>query len=281
MLNDRLTILSISQFAEMRLFHAHVFFNVGQLLQFVETVSKDGDGSGKVLHGGDLSLSKQFKDIADGCEKIKYRLSTKTARRIAKQLSEETISWVDLGCSVRDLNSRISDEMLDGLCYVISDEEKDLLVNRFPFGGAVATRFDGAKYDIQQATKCLILLDTPNDLNAGTACVFHLMRIWEHCTKEYGRLLKLRPKHNKKRIPIDEAGWQQILDLAVNKLGAKPSRVKKSDKQKWSLPLPFLLAIKDGYRNDVMHTGSKYSASDARGLYALTKDYLASLVEIL
>jgi hypothetical protein len=273
-----LRIISTDQLNAMRHFLATIFYDLPDALQ---TCKKDaaekravGESHLFVLRSPDGDgVHSYFDKIADMCERTGYAFSAMKARSIFQALTKEEMTFDQLDAAVDELGIRVRDEMSICGYFVVPKEDYGAFFEPFPFGRDVTDRFPKIMLDAREANQCLVL-------ERSTACVFHLMRIWEYCTREYGKFLNVRPMRSGKKIPIDEAGFDQILTLVENKLTEKNSRISRANKHKWIRPLKFLLAIKES-RNETMHPGQMYTLSDAQGLYDLTKNYLTTLASIL
>jgi hypothetical protein len=120
----------------------------------------------------------------------------------------------------------------------------------------------------------------PNAYGENTACVFHLMRVMEHCVQALGKKLKVTA------INVKTDTWHQIMlhvHGQIEKMpgGKKATAAQNSKKQKFSLAASRLDSVRIAWRNDVMHPKATYDENEALEVMSSIKAFLISISEIV
>ena len=149
-------------------------------------------------------------------------------------------------------------------------------------GSAVSTAFKSAAPDVREAGNCLAA-------DCNTAAVFHLMRVLEWGLRALCVHLGMkRFKSTRKRdrtityTPIEYKEWDSVLNQLQGKVDAKVNKIKrgpaKQQAQEFYYPvLQELRAMRDAWRNHVMHTRQEYSARDADAILAHVERFMTTL----
>jgi hypothetical protein len=145
------------------------------------------------------------------------------------------------------------------------------------FGEPVYEFFPEAREEIKNAGNCLAA-------SLYDACVFHLMRASEHGLRLLARKLKVTLKHKGKPQPLETATWDKVISAVMGKLNAAhglPHSKLRADKITLYSDLGERCSfIKDLWRNDVMHTRSRYTLHDALAAFERIKGFMQSLCEM-
>jgi hypothetical protein len=146
----------------------------------------------------------------------------------------------------------------------------------------VQSQFLSAKPDIRAAVECYAL-------DRNTAAVFHAMRVVEWGLRALCASLgfrRLRQKFKKSGsvsyIPIEYSEWENILNQLQDRIDAKTRKIKrgpiKQQHQEFYYPvLQDIRAIRDAWRNHVMHTRQEYEAKDADAILGHVKRLMNTL----
>jgi hypothetical protein len=146
----------------------------------------------------------------------------------------------------------------------------------------VQGRFPSAKPDIRAAVECYAL-------DCNTAAVFHAMRVVEWGLRALCVSLgfrKLRQKFKKSGsisyIPIEYSEWDTILNQLQPRIDAKINKIKrgplKQQQQEFYYPIvQDIRAIRDAWRNHVMHTRQDYEPKDADAILGHVKRLMNTL----
>ncbi|MBV1918794.1 MAG: hypothetical protein KUG65_12150 [Sphingomonadaceae bacterium] len=190
-------------------------------------------------------------------------------------LSEEQ-SAGDLGLSeqiaftLHSLHTTLTDELRSvHFVSIVNDHIEYLDDDISVFGEAVDKKFPKMVGDISEAAKCLAF-------GRNTACVFHLMRVMEHCVQRLGRKLKVK-------VDVDTATWYKIgngINKAVSAMHAQTA-AQQAKKQKYALAYANLDGVRMAWRNDVMHPKATYTEEEARNVFSHVGAFLKSLAPLV
>jgi hypothetical protein len=152
------------------------------------------------------------------------------------------------------------------------------------FGEVVADKFKRANADIKEAGNCLAV-------GAHTAAVFHLMRVTElglrafcfhlgfsEVIEKYDRTGQ---GHHEYR-PIEYATWDKILGQLQRQIDGKlasiPDRKEKHEAQEFYVAIAQeIWALKEAWRNHVMHSRREYIHEDVFAVMAHVKRLMVLL----
>jgi len=157
--------------------------------------------------------------------------------------------------------------------------------NPAPFGQKVFDVFDGARPDITAAANCMVAA-------CSTAAVFHLMRSVEWglrglCANLGLKSLKEQKKSGKiKLTPVSHSQWEKILDGLNKRVDKKlkilrPGGAKQRHQEFYYPALEEISAIRDAWRNHVMHGRKEYQPDDAAVICGHVKRLMMKLAENL
>jgi hypothetical protein len=199
-------------------------------------------------------MRASVEEIRKYCEGSLLDSGADQAKRILAELNKVTIR--ELNNLVCDLSHRIEDQLKRRVFYQLKPAVANLFTVERPFGDAVWNSFPSARYDLQEACKCLAC-------ERYTATVFHLMRPMESA------LRCLATKLHVHYYP----GWSIYLKRIdiVLKSGAKRSRLRKARVKFLSESSVRLWAIKDAWRDDTMHLESQYGPDQAKAIFDAAK----------
>ena len=140
----------------------------------------------------------------------------------------------------------------------------------------VLTAFPSSRYDVEQGVDC-------HACDHNSAAIFHMMRVAEIGLT---RLASERKVKLKKDRPLSHAQWGEIIG-AVEKSAAEILRTARAGHEK-DLALAFYnsanshaRALKDRYRNAVMHSRREFSTHEAADAISHTKSFMTGLAERL
>ena len=154
------------------------------------------------------------------------------------------------------------------------------------FGPEIAAKFASARADIKAAGNCLAV-------GCHTAAVFHLMRVTElglrafcghlgfdEVVDKYDRTGQSQHEYR----PVEYATWEKILGQLQGKVEAKitsfSDRKDKQVAQEFYVPIvQEIWALKEAWRNHVMHVRREYIEEDALAAMAHVKRLMTRLVE--
>jgi len=201
------------------------------------------------------------------CMKLKLKASYASVSRMLDTLNDPAGVWRALADDATDLETRIIDELKYLTCFAVEGKAEDLYRAANLFGDQVAERFPSTVVDVEEAGKCLAL-------DRGTACVFHLMRVLEVGLRELAADLHVEKL---------EDNWQKLLDQVRGAVKALP-RSTADEKQRLaqrSEAAAHLQAVKDAWRNDVMHPRDVYTVEQAQDVFTHARALMVSLASFL
>jgi hypothetical protein len=159
-------------------------------------------------------------------------------------------------------------EARNRLFLEVRPERKGFVDSWALFGQPVHDAFPSARFDIRETGNCLAA-------ECHTAAVFHMMRAAEWGIRALCVHLGLKKlKWVKKRggkvrlMPVAYSDWEHILTGLQGKVDAKITKLKRGESkqaaQEFYYPvLQDLRAIRDAFRNHVMHTRREYTRHEA------------------
>jgi hypothetical protein len=176
-------------------------------------------------------------------------------------------------------------DALDRMKYVfIEPALTEYVDNDFLFGGSVATAFPSATTDLRSAGNCLAT-------GCDTAAVFHLMRVTELGLRAFCVHLgfnEVVEKYDRSGLgqheyrPIEYAVWEKIIGqlkgVIDKKIESVADRRLKQEAQEFYIPiLQEVWALKEAWRNHVMHARSDYICQDAATVLAHVRRLMVKL----
>jgi hypothetical protein len=161
----------------------------------------------------------------------------------------------------------IIDDALQGYQFIKIASERARYIEKPLLGLAVQARFNSAIPDIFEAKNCLMA-------GCDTAAVFHLMRVVEWGLRAFCEMVGLDELLTNKRtvppqyIPVEFGQWEQILNqlpVKIDELIARiPKGPEKQDSQQfYYVCLQEITALKEAWRNHVMHSRAQYGPADS------------------
>ena len=185
-----------------------------------------------------------------------------------------------IATELRHARESISDE-LNKRTFISIEYDRRLFVNDVErMGPGVTTAFRSAIQDIYEAGNCFAA-------ECNTAAVFHLMRVVEWglralCIHLGLRRAKRTQKGKKKYVPIAYTDWETMLNQLPDLVDKKINKLKrgkaKQDAQEFYYPvLQDIRAIRDAWRNHVMHTRATYTREDAAAILSHVQRIMTKL----
>ena len=113
----------------------------------------------------------------------------------------------------------------------------------------------------------------------NTACVFHMMRVAEHGLRALARERRVKLKNDK---PLTHENWNTIIEETDKKAQEIQKTARAGDQKDAALAfyngaLAHLRALKDRYRNRVMHARETFNPHEAGDATFHTKSLMAGL----
>ena len=169
---------------------------------------------------------------------------------------------------VNSLHQVLKKELSETELFVLHGADSKLFAPKDPlFGDKVDKKFSAARFDIEEAGKCLAL-------GRYTACVFHVMRAAEEAVFVLAKKLRAPvKKRNGERLT-----WGDLTSRIKTKIDAKPHGDAKDELLKIHM---FLNACNRAYRTKTAHPGPKYIEEEARDAYEATSAFMRKMAELV
>lgn len=215
-------------------------------------------------------LVKAFGDVgARSALAVVYRLLE------ASKADMPAFNYVLLQEKLRDIESRFADHLDFITLFVLNEQETTLLApaqNLLSFDGkpvvAFTEAYPNAAFEIEEAAKCYAL-------GRHTASVFHCMRTLEYGIRALSKFLDI-PDPTKGA----ERNWavmlKQISD-AMDERWPKGKRMPNSEGAKIEALYSHLDAVRNPWRNTVMHVEYVYPPHDALHIARCTGFFILAL----
>ena len=211
----------------------------------------------------------KLKSIRVWCEAVGLQSSVLGIDRIIN-LPNEDFTRGSMHNIFAELDRRIEDELKSVLFLYLPSERIAFYLDTAPFGDDVAAKFPSSAYDLEEASKSLVL-------ERATACVFHLMRALETpltlLATELG--VGFSPNWNKYLEQVDT-----IAKGIREKKIPKPADWKEREKF-YSEASGLLRNVKNSWRNEVMHLEKKYTLEEATRIFYSARHFMQFLAEHL
>lgn len=242
-------------------------------LQFVRSMIETNNDSNLVRS----PLSQIYRDGVSGrCaelrtqfEALQVQMTCMSLDRLIDNAVKPTFSYEDLACAVKDIDERLKDELELTSVYVLDDAKvKYFDAGQDLLGKEVASKFQSASFEIDEAGKCVAL-------HRYTASVFHLMRVMEIGIRAFARCLKIPDP-----IKPAERNWGAILtDLKKGIDTRWPTTATRmhGDGALFESLYASLDAVKNPWRNATMHVENKYTGDEAISIMNAVESFMKRL----
>jgi len=214
---------------------------------------------------------KIVSDIELACRDLDLPVTVAKIMRIANRLTDKIVPLGEIKNELKHLNETLQDEVKTKLFLRIPNERALYYIEANPFGDAVATAFPSASFDIQESGKCFAC-------ERYTATVFHLMCATEHTMRAlaWDRRVNLTTKGGAS-FPTMMGTWEDVLRelekeaVKIGNWSKSRGEVKVQALQFYNAAIEEFRAVKDAWRNPVMHARRHYTEEDAAQVMAHVK----------
>jgi hypothetical protein len=225
--------------------------------------ASDSDNKGAFTKEERLDLFQKLSATAKPtCIVLELNQSVRLIEQIEYALRNEPpeVFYHDIATRLLSLWHTMDAEISEKHFAFIPPEKAKFFEQDRLFGEAVNKAFPSAAPEIKDAGNCLAA-------ELDTAAVFHLMRATEYGLRALARHLKVKVKH-----PLEYAEWGVIaggIEKRLTALKAKPRGPKKdADVEFYRICLNECVALKDVWRNRVMHARCRCNHGGALGVFA-------------
>jgi len=257
---------------DMLKFSAWEFVQIATMLERADNMAELYDDA----HVMGQIKTARFKNIVNYIEKnIKEVPALKISLMCVQSLNRwrentKAATQQEFKMHVGELRRTLERELSTITCLSISSEDRDYYENPELFGNTVTAAFPLARFDIDEAGKCIA---TDRD----TAAVFHLMRVLENALN----LLSARLG-----VSFENRNWQNVIQDIEAKIREIDKAGPSGDKEKWRANLHFYSEaatnfryFKDAWRNYSMHVHDTYSHESAKMIYSHVRSFMTYLAE--
>ncbi len=253
---------------DMYRFHAEAFLKVLSGLQELQLfLAGNFDSSAYVPADRKQGWHNHMKDILRASEEIGLRTVPSHLRGLLRGGPGTPITEEALRRGICSTHDCLMAELSHQLMLIVPRPDDDLLIGTGPaFDDEVYKAFPSARFDIDEAAKCLAL-------DRSTACVLHLMR-----TLEAGLNALAKELH----IPFEHKCWEEVLNKVpkrvaeLNEEKIKPDGWKET-RQFYAEAGAHLDLVRFAFRNWAMHLHETYDIPTARALFEHTKAFMRHL----
>ena len=157
------------------------FTRAVSMLQSVRALIESGANHNDGTVSAEKPVPKAIKDgaeshlnnLLDAISPIRMPLTVKSIGRMKDGLGQDKFTFDEMRFAYAEIEGRIYDELDLVSWFWIDRRQADFYEPATPlFGAEVDQRFPAAKYEIEEAGKCLAV-------RRSTACVMHLIRVLE------------------------------------------------------------------------------------------------------
>lgn len=227
---------------------------------FSEHAAKHGD---LVVAQGDREGFLGLLDVIEqNCIPVGLKGPVKEARRARDVAKTADFTYRDASERIARLWERLAEDLEESMIWRVDPDAADDF-DISSLGEDIDVAFPKISFDITEAYRCLAL-------DRGTACVFHLMRIME------AGLLKIGV--DALGVAPETRGWEVILRIAKKNLDGRRSGDAKDALLDQTLAQ--LYAVKDAWRNPVMHVDAKHTTEEAKAILGAAKAFMAKVARL-
>ncbi len=252
-------------------------------LRFLHDIIERVDAEKKTGIVGPDDLKNHVVPRLEALVKVLGDIGARSALAVVYRLLEAskadppTLNYLFVQERLRDIESRFADHLDFIKLFALSEQETTLFApaeTLMAFDGTPATGFTiaypNAAFEIEEGAKCIAL-------GRHTASVFHCMRTLEYGIKALAKFLGIPDP-----IKAAERNWaiilRQICD-AIDLKWPKGNRLPHSDGAKLEGLYSHLDAVRNPWRNAVMHVESVYAPHEALHIIRCTGFFMLELAK--
>lgn len=234
-----------------------------------DALKKNKEASESLKQVTHEALGETLKEIADECIELGLQFSAIEVERAKKRYEEkETLEAAD----IQSISQRILDELKTHLFFQTKPENWPYYRASIKKWKDVTDKHPELIEDGDSAGRSIAF-------EMYTASVFHLMRIMERGLKLLGAKFGISD--------YEEKQWNTIVQNVRDEIEKKwPSHEKsltsseKELRQNYNESLAYLTAVKNAWRNSVMHPKDTYTQEEAINIYNAVLAFMKNLVSL-
>lgn len=257
----------ISSYEMMLRFHSIAFLRLLDHLQQAERFIRQQGAPGDQIS---IDRRERWQGMIQMMSSASTEIGLRTVPshlQILKSDARDSLSEEELRRAISSTHDIIMAELSSQLMFIVPYPDSDLLINPGPaFGDEVYIAFPSARFDIEEASKCL-------GLDRSTACVLHLMRGLEASMNVLAKRLG---------ISFTYTSWEGVLNKIPNRIKEIESAKRKPKgwkdlRQFYAESGAHLDLVKDAFRNWAMHIHKTYDPVTAKELFQHSKAFMRHL----
>lgn len=230
---------------------------------------------------------RKLNEIREYCHAVGFNRAALKVGRSLDRVNFDGGSLVTEGWAASELTGILEFIISDAVDYqfvVVDRERVRYLEQENLFGPKVKEAFPSATQDIREAGSCLAV-------GCDTGAVFHLMRAVEWALRalcvDLG-MRSVRRKNSKTGVvsftPLGWSEWEVLLNQLRSRIDEVRMKTKRGKKkqlfQEFYYPaIQDIEAIKEAWRNHVMHSRRFYTPEDAEAVMSHVKRLMVKLAE--
>jgi hypothetical protein len=228
--------------------------------------------SGRVLEAPDRAFAAgRLGGLPEHLDILGARITALTAQEANEYILRAGATWGGFKERLDEIRNTLKRELTLAKVFSVEPAKHEYFVPSRPlFGGEFDSKFRGASYDLDEAAKCLAL-------GRPTACVFHLMRVMESGVRAVARCLKIDDP-----VKPAERNWGFVLGevwKGIEKRWPNAAARASGDGLLFESLHASLDAVKNPWRNETMHAGTKYTDDEAEHVFVAVKGFMKKLAE--
>jgi hypothetical protein len=214
------------------------------------------------------SMQDHARELRSSLLTLGTRQTSKSADRLIGTVSADRFTYPELASLLREIDSRLRDELSDITVLTLSDKEQGYFAPAEPlFGKEFEVAFPSALFELDEASKCMAL-------GRDTAAVFHLMRCMEIGIRTIAKSLGVPDP-----VKGSDRNWSEMLKkikLAMERKLNPPSW-NHGDREIFESAYGSLDAVRVAWRNPTMHVDSKYTNDEAEHIFVAVRGFMKKL----
>jgi hypothetical protein len=236
------------------------------------TVAMPPPSLSETLTAEEAERSSKLLSLLDSiCQGAEVNVS-KDIKRASDYITGVWVKRDEAVFHIKNVTNRVADELHEQKFLHVKKDKAPFYRDLQILDGPVAKKFPRASDDLYHASSCFAL-------EQYTACVFHLMRVMEHCVQRFGRKLRVQ-------IDVQNETWYQTLEHVNKAIKAMPAgrtatyRQNKK-KERYSLAADRLDHVRIVWRNPVMHPKESYEEAEASQILSGVNAFLESMIKLV
>ncbi|MFD0986748.1 hypothetical protein [Methyloligella solikamskensis] len=251
---------------DMLRFHADKFVNLLNLLNLIENLLTDPESFFQTEGNTQLAVER-LTELETLLQALRLNVSLKKAQQLKMLMAGGNAEMGLLAKSYcEQLRERIEHELDGKALYFVSNNARLLDSDEPAFGQRVDECFPSARFDIEEAGKCLAL-------SRGTAAVMHLMRAAEVGLGCLASALK---------VDASNENWNSLLNDIEKEIRSRTAATHGQDWKDREEPFftesaTHFRLMKNAWRNHAAHARVKYTTEEAGEIYQSVRAFMRHL----